>query len=159
MAAISLRGNRFGLAEHMINRFAVNADADTTIEDILKPEYWANVAMNLRPHGGDEIIVICEDMSFRAHLWVVSAGHTWAIVRLIGDPIIAKAQEEREIPVSDDARVFVQWRGPHDRYAVMRREEDGTKTKIRVGLPSRDDAEREARDHLKVILKRPKAAE
>jgi hypothetical protein len=159
LAAISLRGSRFGLAEQMINRFAVNADADTTVEDILKPEYWANVASHLRPHGGDEIVVTCEDMSFRAHLWVVSAGHTWAQVRLIGEPIVEKAQEAREISVTDDGKVFVQWRGPHDRWSVMRREADGTKTKIRVGLSSRDDAEREAKDHLRVILKPARAAE
>jgi hypothetical protein len=159
LATIALRGSRFGLAEHKINHFAVEADADTTVEDLLRPEYWANVAPNLRPHGGDEITVICEDMSFRAHLWVVNAGHTWANVQLIGEPIILKAQEAKEISVAEDSRVFVQWRGPHDRWCVMRREMDGTKTKIKVGLSSREDAEREGRDHLKVILKRPKAAE
>jgi len=159
LAAISLRGSRFGLAEHMINRFAVNADADTTIEDILRPDYWANIAMHLRPHGGDEITVVCEDMSFRAHLWVVNAGHTWANVQLIGEPIVLKAQDAKEIPITDDGKVFVQWRGPHDRYCVMRREADGTKTKIKSSLSSRDDAEREAKDHLRVIMKRPKAAE
>jgi hypothetical protein len=159
LAAISLRGSRFGLAEQMINHFAVNADADTTVEDILKPEYWANVASHLRPHGGDEIVVTCEDMSFRAHLWVVNAGHTWANVMLISEPIVMKAQESRVIPVSDDGRVYAQWRGPHDRWCVMRRETDGTKTKIKVGLSSRDDAEREAKDHLRVILKPARAAE
>jgi hypothetical protein len=155
--AISLRGSRFGEASYMINVFAVNADASTSIDDILKPEYWANVAMKFRPNGGDEIIVVCEDMSFRAHLWVVNAGHTWANVRLIGEPIVLNSQESKEIQVHDSS-VFVQWRGPHALWCVMRREEDGKKTTLRDKLASRDIAETEAKEYLKVIMKPKKVA-
>lgn len=158
MAIPSLRPARFGLAEHKINHFAVNADAGTTVEDIMRPEYWANVAQHLRPAGGDEIVVICDDMSFRAHLWVVNAGHTFANVRLIGEPLMAEAKEAKEIQIHD-SNVFVQWRGPHGMWSVMRREEDGKKTMLREKLASRDLAETEAKEYLKVILKRPKAAE
>lgn len=157
MAIPSLRPGRFGLAEHKINHFAVNADAGTTVDDILKPEYWANVAMHLRPTGGDEITVICDDMSFRAHLWVVNAGHTYANVRLIGEPIVLSAQEAREITIHD-SNVFVQWRGPHAMWSVMRREEDGSKVMLREKLASRDIAETEAKEYLKVILKPKKVA-
>jgi hypothetical protein len=158
LATIALRASRFGLAEHKINRFAVNAEAGTTIDDILKPAYWANVASQFRPNGGDEITVICDDMSFRAHLWVVNAGHVHANVMLIGDPIITNAQDAKEIPIHD-SNVFVMWRGPHALWSVMRREENGTKTMLREKLASRDIAETEAKEYLKVILKRPKAAE
>jgi hypothetical protein len=155
--AISLRGSRFGLAEHKINHFAVNAEAGTTIEDILKPAYWANVARQFRPNGGDEVVVVCDDMSFRAHLWVVSAGYVHANVVLIGEPIVLNAQEDKEIPIHD-SNIFVQWRGPYDLHCVMRREEDGTKTKVQEKFATRDLAEHAAKEYLKVIMKPKKAA-
>jgi hypothetical protein len=158
LATIALRGSRFGLREEKINQFAVNADAGTTIDDILKPEYWGNVARHLRTGGGDEIIVVCDDMSFRAHLWVVSAGHTYANVRLIGEPLMAQAQEAKEIQIHE-SNVFVQWRGPHALWSVMRREENGSKTMLREKLATRDIAETEAKEYLKVTLKPRKAAE
>jgi hypothetical protein len=158
LASIALRASRFGLAEHKIQQFAVNAEAGTTVDDIMKPEYWANIAQMLRPNGGDEIVVVCDDMAFRAHLWVVNAGHTFANVRLIGEPVMSQAQEAPEIQISG-SNVFVQWRGPYDLHCVMRREEDGTKTKVQDKFPTRDIAEQAAKEYLKVILKRPKAAE
>jgi len=50
-------------------------------EAMMEPGYWANVSKDLR--AGDEIIVVPEDQSWRAHLFVRSAGKVEALVQCL----------------------------------------------------------------------------
>jgi hypothetical protein len=155
LANVSLRTSRFQEASYKINIFAAEIDAGTSVEDIMQPEYWANIASRLRPHGGDEIIAVCDDLSFRAHLFVVSAGRTWAKVCLIGEPLILHAKESPEIQVAD-GEFAVKWAGPHDKWRVIRTVDKEVITK---GHATRDAAEAAVKEYLKVTMPRPKAAE
>jgi len=148
----SLRAGRFQQADYFFTTFAVNAEANTPIEEILKPEWWANVAMNLKPM--DEIIVRAEDGAYRLHLFVENCGRTWAKVRFVSEPLIMQTLDTPEVSVGD-GEFLVKWFGPHDRYCVLRASD---KEKISKGHQTRDAAELWAKEHVKTIAPRPKAA-
>jgi hypothetical protein len=54
-------------------------EAGTTLEDVLKPEYWKAAAAHLHP--SDRIQVEAADGSFFAELSVRDVGKTWAKVK------------------------------------------------------------------------------
>jgi hypothetical protein len=153
MADIALRAGRINLAEFNYRLFVANAEAGHTIEDVLKPGYWAHCARQFTTM--DEIIIRAEDGSFRLHLFVTKCTPTSADVRLIGEPLLMMAGLDPKIPVGDGA-VYVQWRGPHDKFCVFRAE-DGER--IFKGQQTRDAAELAAKEHLKVTAPRPRAAQ
>jgi hypothetical protein len=58
----------------------VTVEPGTTIDDVLKPEFWRNVVLGLNP--SDHIEVEATDGSFFADLRVRGKGKSWAKVRL-----------------------------------------------------------------------------
>lgn len=63
------------------SEFRVNPEVGTKLEDVLEPEYWANVSSRVNPH--DIITVVPEDTSFYAKLFVLSSGKTSLKVHVI----------------------------------------------------------------------------
>ncbi|WP_036258183.1 hypothetical protein [Methylocapsa aurea] len=114
----ALNESRFKLSEHAFNRWFVTAETGTTIEEILHRDYWRHIARNLRPY--DEIRVAIDSGDWLLVLHVASAGATWAnVVELqrfesLKAGASAVAQDEGE-------GLHVDWRGPHARFAVMRK--------------------------------------
>lgn len=151
--ATSLRMSRFKQAEYVFITWAVNADAGTPIEEVLKPEYWANVASQMTAF--DEVIVRADDGAYRLHLFVEASGRTWAKVRQIGEPLLMQSKDAPEIPVAD-GEYAVKWAGPTDKWRVIRANDKAIITK---GHATRDLAEQAAKEYLKVIAPRPRAAE
>lgn len=82
-------GYRFQPADFTIQRFAAIVPAETTLEDVLHPEYFANHIDRMK--SGMEITVLSEDNSLDLLLRVLSVTKTTASVRVLAD--YSKADE------------------------------------------------------------------
>ncbi len=149
---IAMSNRRMQLADFNYRLWAANAERGHTIEDILKPGYWAHVARDLS--AMDEIIVRAEDGSFRVHLFVESANNTSAKVCLVSEPLILQVKDEPEYRVGN-GDFLVKWCGPFEKFCVINAE---TQEKVFVGRPSREVAENEAREYMKVLARPKKVA-
>lgn len=110
----ALNATRLQRAEHYFSPYAVVLPAADTLEEALKPEYWAHVASKLRQ--GDTIRIMPEDGSYYAEALVRATGTGFAKVELL-----------RHIPFDEtDAdqvpdTIEVKWGGPHDKWRIIRR--------------------------------------
>lgn len=116
------------------DRWVVRLPHGTKFEDALDENFYAHVAMTLKPW--DEIVVRPEDMSYKAVLVVISAGNLWAKVA------IERFVELKVGAVKTD--LTVQWSGPHTRFRVM----SGTDV-LKDGFVSKDEAIAWKDDHAK----------
>lgn len=117
MATKSLLPNRLQSGEYYRTRYTAMVEATTNIEDLLEPAYWLHVESKLRPM--DTIDVLSEDGSWFVELMVTARGKGWAKVQKLRE---VKFDEEASEPAAD-AKVFVQWKGPHTKFAVIRKED------------------------------------
>jgi hypothetical protein len=117
-------------------------DHGTTVDSMLDPAYWANVARKLTPW--DEIVVRAEDGSYIARFVVLERGNLYARVALLpGYPLNLQVSEP-DVDSSVPSGYEVKWTGPHTRYAVAR---DGAK--LKEGFTSKGEAAAWLREHLK----------
>lgn len=85
-------------------------------EEIMLPEYWANVVRHqLRP--GHEIIVVAADYSWRAHLMVRAVGQSEAHVGLIH----AQTFGSKPQVTAAESAYRIEWRGAQRQYGVIRK--------------------------------------
>jgi len=110
----ALNATRLQRADHYFSDYAVVLPGADTLEDALKPEYWAHVAPKLRQ--GDTIRIIPEDDSYFAEALVRATGTGFAKLELLRHIPFDAAQTEA---VPDT--VEVKWGGPHDKWRVIRR--------------------------------------
>lgn len=114
---VKLLERNFGLAEQRRNIWLATAGGVVTEDDVLTHDFWAHVAMKLQPC--DEIIVLHESNEWRVHLSVLSVDKAGAAVGVI------MANDWREVAKDalDASDVFtVRFRGPYDRYCVVRKD-------------------------------------
>lgn len=73
------------LADYNRNRFLARPPVGTTLEDILNPAFWAHVAGQLTPGGGDIIELFPIDGAYYAELIVAECRRTGMVnqVRLV----------------------------------------------------------------------------
>ncbi len=132
---------RFGLAEHKRGAYFVVPEDGTTIEEVLAPEYWSHVGAKLRPC--DDIIVHAEDMTWRLDLQVLSSGRNWAKV-----VVLQQYSFKVEALGQGDPGYFTKWRGPHSKFAVIRKSDNVV---IRDKFDSDDLALAYLRDFIKTL--------
>ena len=103
--------------ESICLKYTLTAEAGDTIDDILKPEYWAIVGRELRPWA--EITVRSDDETFYAKLLVRSCGPTWAKVHLLSYADLQPRDVIAEV-IAPPAAYSVKWSGPHTKWRVLR---------------------------------------
>lgn len=111
---MKLTMNNMQEADFTRNIFAITPEQGTTLQDMLKPEYWAHVATKLRPNS--RIEVVAEDSTWFAELFVVSVGRTWAQVSLLRFVELT----ESVVPAIPSAKFVIKWRGAKHKHCVMR---------------------------------------
>lgn len=134
---------RFQLAEHVIQGWAVMVEHGTTMEDVLKPEFFAHVSRALRPFA--KISVLADDGSFYAELLVKSAGATWANVVALNVVDLTGVAAPQAEPTSGYS---VGFGGPHHKWRVL---QVGANEPLSKGHESEAAARGWLADHLKVI--------
>lgn len=65
-------------ADYTRNIWSIVPEAGTSLEDVLAPEFWANVSKSLKK--GDHIDVVPDSGEYYAELFVVAAGDKFAKV-------------------------------------------------------------------------------
>jgi hypothetical protein len=78
---MALTQDQLKLAEFSRNVFAIELPANTTLDDVKKPEFWAHTASKLHPT--DRIEVLDAEGTFFAELFVVACARNWAKVSVL----------------------------------------------------------------------------
>lgn len=153
---MQLRPNRFDRAEQKRTVYAIDPEHGTTVEDMLKPAYWAHVAAKLRP--SDRIEALAEDGSWMAVFHVVAQGPNWAKVVLM--PGFPYEFEAKDIPAEIDMTGHrIEWAGRHAQFRVVRLgKTPAENVTLRDKLYPKSEAAKWLADHLAVINKPSRAA-
>lgn len=140
----TLNPGRFQLAEHARAVHAATAEAGTTFQQMLDPNYWAHEARKLQPY--DHIECRCDDGTFWGLLLVLEVGRSWAKVHpLQHEPLTtADVAQTQAVLASDEYRV--EWKGPIKKYAVIRNQDNEI---IHDGEQRKEGAQEWLQEHLK----------
>jgi hypothetical protein len=125
-----LHPSRMSLAESKRVIHYICPPPGTTIEDIVKPAYWTHTGFKLQPT--DRIEVHSEDGGWFAELHVRSCGRTYANVE-----VLRFVEFKDAVQVNADNGHEVQWKGPHHRFAVVRKADN---TILQAGFADKDIA-------------------
>jgi len=139
-------------------------DLETTLDDILKPEYWVNCGATLKGAGQHPfpiVEVIWQDGSRYIELMVIDANNLWAKVRVLRDIDLTKQEERPALekarkslkkkseasPDPDSDNPFeIKWVSPSSKYGVIRKS-DGER--LTEGCESKEAAEQWIEDYNK----------
>lgn len=134
-----LTADRWKLKEHANPGHWLCVHQDVTVEDMLLPGFWANVAQHLRPASTVE--VHWDDLSQFAEFYVKSSGRNWASVDLMRHIKIGAA-----VRPSTAHQYEVAFNGPVDKFRVMN---ITNRTVLKAGFASEADARKFLDEHLK----------
>jgi hypothetical protein len=129
---VRISESRFKVAEFVSNNFAVTVEPEINLDDLLKPEYWAEVAMYLNP--GDIVDVRWDDGKFYCRLYVNQCSRTYANMYVLGHHDL-RLGKENETDILDG--YIYKWRGPHHRHCIVRVKDGAVMTSEQ---PSKEDA-------------------
>lgn len=116
---IGARPNTLQTAEHFVTTWHVTVSPDMPFDEVLKPDYWTNVARKMRPH--QRVIVDCEDGSYTATLFVRSAQRLSAHVEVISKSEFGKADTG---PVDGKSGFEIKWAGPSHKHRIIRKSDN-----------------------------------
>lgn len=143
--ALALKEARLRAADYWRTQWAINPEFGVTVEDMLKPEYWAHVSAKLRPW--DRIEARAEDGSYMVEFVVLDSAKTWAKVAIIGQPTYFK-ENVGPADVTVDDKYMAQWKGPARKWIVTRKADKAT---LKEELPTKADALRWISEHEKAM--------
>lgn len=105
---------RIQFAEQVRHLYRVTLEEGQTLEDVLEPETWSHIAVQLQQF--DRIEVVEETGAFYAELLVASCDRTSASVTVLVHKELAPSEvAERE------ADVYPKWRGPIHKWCAIRK--------------------------------------
>lgn len=140
-----LQEARLKARQYVSQDWQIVPEYGTTIEEVLCPEFYTNIAKKFSPT--DIIEVVAEDLSWTARLMVVEVGKLWAKVALIYKVDLTADQEVTAVK-GDLTNYEVKYRGPHLKFCVVRLSD---KSPIKEQCGSKEEAVRWLNDHLKAI--------
>lgn len=112
---------RFSQGEYANANYTITVEAGTMLDDVLKPEFLANVAAKLRPY--DRIHVRTDTGEWYAELLVLSCGRVWA--KLVPIFHLDLTTQDVEITQGDALDQYqVAFRGPHLKFCVIRKSDN-----------------------------------
>lgn len=138
---LPLSPKRHKLADYERNLWVVTPEAGTSLDEVLKPEYWAHCADKMRAF--DKVEVRAEDESYYAELLVRSAGKNWAVCSVLAQVDL----DQKQVQVPEDAYT-VGWGGPHQKHRVVRKSDNEV---VFQGGETADAARAWLKEHLKAV--------
>ncbi|MEO0449096.1 MAG: hypothetical protein AAFZ74_02115 [Pseudomonadota bacterium] len=133
------------LQRHSYRLFNAYVPGDVTKADLTDPRLWSHIASNVLP--GDEIRVLAEDMSFRAHLLILYKQGSEISPKVI--QFDKFAEEDKKGMDAGENGYIVKWQGPSHKWSIIT--PDGEK--LKTGLQSKKQAEQDLADHLKALAR------
>lgn len=130
---VSITEQRMQLREVFRQDWAVNAEAGTTIEDVLDPQYWAHMAVRMTPYARVEVLE--ETGEWMLDLFVLNVGRNWAQVHVLHKYDLEQRSET--MPAAQKHKI--DWKGPQRKFAVIRIADsqviqDGFGSKLEAGV-------------------------
>jgi hypothetical protein len=129
------------LAEHERREFVGFVPHGVTIDDVLKPSFWAHVAQRFVPFR-TYIDVIAEDSSWVARLLVTGADRNWATVHKIYHHQLTENKQEE--PESDFEVNFA----PQQKWRIIRKSD---REVIQKDIANKDEAIKWLKDYEQTI--------
>lgn len=127
---------------HFFPRFEVFSPAAATLEEMVDPGFWANVAKDLRP--GAVVTVMAEDASWRAEFVVRATSRLEALVAVLRFDRFGDAAE-----ALDTADPYVaRWHSPKTLYGVFKAKGGEC---VKNGFETKEAAQEWARSHEKAM--------
>lgn len=123
--------------------YCVTAEVGTPLTDLLKPDYWAHMAVLLRPY--DKIFARVDDEAWYAELLVVSCSRNHAVMKLLlkTDLHDAPKQGDTEETFAD---YRAEWGGPAHKFRVVRVKDGAV---LKHGMVTKGEAVRAAAEYAK----------
>lgn len=147
--------------DHVSTRYDARIPQGVTLEDILKPAFWAHQASKLRPF--DEIRARAEDGTWVAQLIVLDCSRTWArvahlAVHHLTTADVAQTQASEQAVKAHMGEHKVTYRGQH-KWSVVRNADGAV---LVQGIEQKDEAqawlEKHAREAIGAPAKQPEQA-
>lgn len=135
-----LAESKFSLSTYATNRWSVTLEHGVSYERVFDPDYWSNVARKMRI--GDIVELHAEDTTFFAELYVVAAHRLAAKLVELRRFDLAPAVQV----AADTSPLTVKYRGPHNRYCLMRGENI-----VQSGYQTAEEAELAKAQHAKAF--------
>ena len=145
----TLMPKRFKVKEFMRTTFVAVAEQGTTQEDLLRPDFWSNIAAQVKPW--DEIEVLSDDGTFYGEYLVLSCSKTWVKVKEMRyEDLTQGAKKTNGVGVAEESQseFSVKWRGPVLKWCVIRILD---KQPIKDGFVSEADARTALDEYLKAV--------
>ena len=145
-----LKPSALKLAQHERPLYAVVAEDDATLEDVLKPEYWKHHGSKLPIGTHIEIAGVQND--WWALLRVTASDALWAsVVCLNYVPFDKALRSSADIESLNEATdMYIKWMNITDKHCVMRRSDGAILSR---GHVKKEQAEVEMRDLRKAMVR------
>lgn len=128
----TLLPSRLANAEHARTVYRVIAEEGTTLDEILRPLYWASVAANLQRF--DLIEVIADDEAWFLQLIVRDCGRGFAKVAILSKVDFDAADADKPVTLEGFS---INWKGPKRRFVILR---DADNTIVKEEIASKAQA-------------------
>ena len=139
--------SRFALAEHKNQDWVMTVEEGTSLDDVMKPEFMANIASQLRPY--DRIRVRIDTGEWYAELLVVDCARTWVHTHKLFYVKFTKEEGDGKSSASPTDEYVVQFRGPHLKFSVLRKSD---KSVLQEGMSSKAEANAWLENYLRALL-------
>ncbi|SCW39060.1 hypothetical protein SAMN02927900_01293 [Rhizobium mongolense subsp. loessense] len=136
-----LAGHRFMQADYLIGRYAATVPAETTLEDVTHPEFFANHLSSFR--AGMVINVISDDHKLDCDLRVLTVTKTSAKVRVL------RVFDEKTAPKVAEAKIsdpIISHGGPAHKWRFIHNGEI-----VQHGFDTKEAAERAAGKYIELL--------
>lgn len=134
-------------ADYARNRFLARPPEGTTIEDILKPEFWAHVARQFTPGGGDIVEVHPAGGAFYAELIVAECRKVGLVydVRMVKLNYVPLVEEPKAgASTFAESEYAIVYRGAERKHTVTRKSDSAV---ISEGHATKQDAQKWLEDY------------
>ena len=110
--------DRLAAEETEIVAYAVTMPYEHKYEDLFRPDYWAHHAAKFR-RAKTKLVVVNDDCTFYAELFVVNCDRGWAQVREL-----FKTELPTEVDSDAVSDYKVEWKGPKRLFCVIRKNDN-----------------------------------
>lgn len=124
---------RFQPADFTIARFVAHVPSETTLKDVLHPDYFQNHLDRLKPHM--EVTVISDDFALDARLRCLTVTKVTATFRVL-DVYAGEYEPDDKAAPEETDEITISHGGPHHKWRLVHRGEI-----LEKGFATKEDAE------------------
>lgn len=148
--ARKLKESQIRLTDQMCTSYDARVEVGTTVEEILRSDFYMHIAKKLRPQ--DILRLHWQDMTKFVEVYVIDSGPNWTKVKLLREVSLDKEIEEvrnlRENAVESNGLYEVQWGSPSVKWRVIRKEDRAV---VKEGFATKEEGNAWVTNHIKAL--------